>query len=169
VDKVCKNCAHRIPSNSIFCNLCGAKVSEDDTTSTADIKVSREKTDRRATLRRLPADIEKIGLALYLLDDRRAIKLEKKDSIVLGRAVLNTSNLPDVDFGPFEGFSKGVSRKHAIIHKDEKGVFISDLRSSNGTFVNHERLKPHEWVALTHGDIISLGRLQLQFLRYQKG
>ncbi len=55
-----------------------------------------------------------------------------------------------------------VSRRHALIHRQEDGVRILDDRSLNGLFVNGERL---EWHALEDGDEIAVGRFRLYFLR----
>lgn len=55
-----------------------------------------------------------------------------------------------------------VSRRHALIHREEDGVRILDDRSLNGLFVNGERL---DWHALEDGDEIVAGRFRLYFLR----
>ncbi len=56
--------------------------------------------------------------------------------------------------------SNVVSRVHARINY-EMGVFtIEDLNSTNGTFVNEERLKPHEIKNIEKGDIIKLADLE---------
>ncbi|PYQ55432.1 MAG: hypothetical protein DMF78_02070 [Acidobacteria bacterium] len=49
----------------------------------------------------------------------------------------------------------GVSREHARIEWDGKGWEIEDLKSTNGTFVNGERVSRER---LQHLDVISLGR-----------
>ena len=48
----------------------------------------------------------------------------------------------------------GVSREHAELVLDVHGWSVRDLNSSNGTFVNNERI---EAVRLEHGDVIRLG------------
>ena len=50
----------------------------------------------------------------------------------------------------------GVSRRHARIRGDPSGFWISDLNSSNGTFVNGERLGT-EPRRLRHLDRVELG------------
>jgi pSer/pThr/pTyr-binding forkhead associated (FHA) protein len=50
---------------------------------------------------------------------------------------------------------EGVSREHARIKWDGKGWSIEDLKSTNGTFVNGERVVRER---LQHLDVISLGR-----------
>ncbi len=51
-----------------------------------------------------------------------------------------------------------VSRHHATVHLDSRGsVSIADERSTNGTFVNGQRIEPHRATRLGEGDRIQLG------------
>jgi pSer/pThr/pTyr-binding forkhead associated (FHA) protein len=52
-----------------------------------------------------------------------------------------------------------ISRAHAAVGFDEKGFFMQDLGSTNGTRVNGER---QNHARLDHGDQILLGKLLLQ-------
>lgn len=53
---------------------------------------------------------------------------------------------------------EGVSRKHAQISPDRDGnFFLSDLGSSNGTFLNDIRLRAEQRIRLKAGDRINLG------------
>src|SRR5690606_30223187 len=54
-----------------------------------------------------------------------------------------------------------VSRYHAVIERAGAGVRVRDLRSSNGTFVNRNRI---EQQALTSGDVIHIGDTRIAFL-----
>jgi predicted component of type VI protein secretion system len=54
-----------------------------------------------------------------------------------------------------------VSRRHAMLVHDENGTRILDDRSSNGTFVNGQRV---EQADLKHGDVLLLGRVTLRYL-----
>ena len=59
---------------------------------------------------------------------------------------------------------KTVSRYHALIEYHSKhGLYLTDLGSSNGTWVNQHRLMPHEKRILGDGDLIQLGKLQMEF------
>lgn len=63
----------------------------------------------------------------------------------------------DVDLEPQEDSRKvWVSRQHAVIHVGE-GVSIEDLNSSNGTYVNRERIFPGQKTGLKAGDMIQIG------------
>ena len=55
-----------------------------------------------------------------------------------------------------------VSRRHALVHRDEGVVRILDDRSLNGIFVNGERIDMRE---LEDGDSLLIGRYQLHFIR----
>jgi pSer/pThr/pTyr-binding forkhead associated (FHA) protein len=52
----------------------------------------------------------------------------------------------------------GVSRKHAEIHTDGRQVWVVDLGSTNGTFVDGERVQTGE---LRDGSRITLGRTRI--------
>gem|GEM_PF-5696241 len=50
---------------------------------------------------------------------------------------------------------EGVSRKHALLSREASGYVIEDLGSSNGTFINNERIQAPR--AISNGDLIRLG------------
>jgi pSer/pThr/pTyr-binding forkhead associated (FHA) protein len=52
-----------------------------------------------------------------------------------------------------------ISHRHAMIEEREDGLWIQDLRSANGVFVNDQKIK--EKALLKHGDSIRLGQTQL--------
>src|SRR4051794_17159677 len=55
-----------------------------------------------------------------------------------------------------------VSRRHALIHREEGVVRILDDRSLNGVFVNGERIDMRE---LDDGDAMLVGRYEIHFIR----
>ncbi|MEP0917158.1 FHA domain-containing protein [Leptolyngbya sp. DQ-M1] len=57
-----------------------------------------------------------------------------------------------------------VSRCHAVIgHSVNEGFYLMDVGSSNGTFLNHQRLPALERRSLLDGDSISLSHLLIEF------
>jgi DNA-directed RNA polymerase subunit RPC12/RpoP len=54
-----------------------------------------------------------------------------------------------------------VSRRHALIYRDDDGARILDDRSLNGVFRNGDRV---ELAALNDGDEIAIGRYRLYFI-----
>ena len=51
-----------------------------------------------------------------------------------------------------------VSRRHAVVVRDERGARVLDDRSRNGVLVNGRRVRE---AALRHGDVLGLGRLRI--------
>jgi 3',5'-cyclic-nucleotide phosphodiesterase len=56
-----------------------------------------------------------------------------------------------------------ISRRHARLRRRGEAWSVEDLHSSNGTFVNDERLMPGAWRALNDGDELSLASTRLVF------
>ncbi|MDH4137363.1 MAG: FHA domain-containing protein, partial [Anaerolineae bacterium] len=66
------------------------------------------------------------------------------------------------DLATDDALDKGVSRRHAKITRRGREVFIEDLGSMNGTFVNRKKLTPYLPEALRDGDQLQLGKLMLR-------
>ena len=54
-----------------------------------------------------------------------------------------------------------VSRNHALIVRRQDGLYIDDLGSLNGTYVNRRRIESH---LLADGDEIQIGKFKLSYL-----
>lgn len=71
-------------------------------------------------------------------------------AVSVGRSPDNVMHLDDLQ----------VSRKHAIIERDGRGVILRDLGSGNGTFVAGRRVLEYK---LAPGDIIKIGQQDIRF------
>lgn len=101
------------------------------------------------------------ALRVTFLESGHTHELSGKNRYILGR--LDGAFQPDIDFGAREGADLGVSRLHAEIEITEQGrVEISDLDSTNGTWVNGERISAQTATRLNHGDLVRVGKIQLQ-------
>jgi pSer/pThr/pTyr-binding forkhead associated (FHA) protein len=77
-----------------------------------------------------------------------------KDCMTIGRSRESDIALED----------EAVSRVHAIVMRDEEGTYrIRDQNSSNGTYVNSERISEY---VLEDGDEIQVGLIVLQFRQF---
>lgn len=56
-----------------------------------------------------------------------------------------------------------VSRIHARLVEEDGNVYVEDLHSTNGTYLNDFPLTPHERVKLKRGDLLQLGKVELDF------
>ena len=54
-----------------------------------------------------------------------------------------------------------VSRNHALLVRRRDGLYIDDLGSLNGTYVNRRRIESHQ---LQHGDELQVGKYKLTYL-----
>jgi len=66
-----------------------------------------------------------------------------------------------VDLVNYDAFGHGVSRRHARIRRIPTGYEIIDLESTNGTWINEQRLIPNKPYPLTSGDLLRLGRMRM--------
>ena len=81
----------------------------------------------------------------YLIrDDGAELRLEG-DVLSLGRSPDNHIVVND----------KRVSRRHSVLKREGTHYVLEDLDTSNGTFVNNQRIQRHE---LVQGDVIKLGQ-----------
>ena len=77
-------------------------------------------------------------------DGDHVFELRRGASLTVGRAL--TSDVPLLD--------PTVSRRHASLVVDDSGIELNDLGSSNGTFVNGQRVQES---AVNPGDSIQIG------------
>ena len=56
-----------------------------------------------------------------------------------------------------------LSRRHAVIGYSTEGFYITDVGSSNGTWVNERKLSAMERQPLQDGDVVRLGSLRVEF------
>ena len=85
------------------------------------------------------------------LEQGRRIDLDSAP-ITLGRGTPNDVELPGDEFA---------SARHARVEPRRDGVWVEDIGSTNGTFVNGKRLeRPRR---LTPGDVLRVGETDLRF------
>ena len=114
-----------------------------------DIETSA--TEKGAPERPSPAGAAKHRARIIIISgDDAGAGYPVKGTVSFGRAESNTVVLKD---------SK-VSRQHAQIQQQGSEFVIVDLNSSNGTFVNGERIEEH---VLSPGDEIAIGDSVMQF------
>lgn len=90
------------------------------------------------------------------------ITVPPKAESIIGRRDPISNNAPEVDLTSFAAYRMGISRRHAALRVSDHIVELLDLGSSNGTFVNGQRLTPHQPHPLRSGDEIGLGRMSLR-------
>ena len=74
-----------------------------------------------------------------------------KDKTTLGRRPYNDIVIDNL----------AVSGEHAVLHMVGADVFIEDLNSTNGTYINGKAIKKQ---LLTHNDTVEIGKYKIKFL-----
>ncbi len=152
----CPFCNSVYPENTLFCEECGSYLapSSGQATDPLDNSADAESSDNRTgsgSFKTLVLSIEAGG----------RIELPLSKEVVIGRLDASHAVFPDVDLTNEQGTEKGVSRRHARISRRDDQVFIEDLNSLNGTFLNATRLVPDLPYPLKSGDQVQLGKLVL--------
>ena len=163
---ICSNCQYKNVSGAVFCAECGAQLDGVETLVTQAITDEQiEEELKKRTARPEPVSAPSNSwISLHLMDSGKILPLASRNEFTLGRLSEGQPIMPDIDLTPYQAYASGVSRLHAVVKRDNNRVAVMDLGSSNGTYVNGRRLNPHTEEALSHGDIVALGKLKIQIL-----
>ena len=102
------------------------------------------------------------GYASFTDSDSGRVFCLNSDKILLGRGPGQLDDGLKLDFEGLRGGAT-VSKRHALLRHDVTGVFIEDVGSGNGTFINGERLPQGIERGLNDGDRLRLGAVLLNF------
>lgn len=162
-EKFCPVCKNKNERTALVCIHCGASLDEvipgpTVTALTPEVRVdARPGIDTSVTIddTLIPAD----GIVVYVagIDKHVSIRIEKE--VILGRNAKESKD-PMLDLTSLGGFQMGISRRHAKIRRAETGYEIIDLGSTNGTWLNGQRLAPEKPYPLTNGAQVQLGRMR---------
>lgn len=159
--KTCPNCNRENEDKALICTFCGELL-----TTEATATRSLEDTDFEDGIPRWGTArfSDRMNLVLRLRDNRATFVYDAEEitELVLGRHDPDSDMHPDVDLQEYGGADKGVSRRHAVIIRRDRALSIIDKGGVNGTFLNGQRLIPHQPRILRDGDEIRLGHLVLQ-------
>ena len=121
-------------------------------------------SDDTVDSKRPPVPTEVPASGARLIHDSGAVfPLSSGRETTLGRFDRVTGVAPTVDLQTIDAVH-GVSRRHAIItHVGDNFEITEEIGTSNGTFLNGERLKTGVHARLKDGDRIRLGNVELTF------
>ena len=88
--------------------------------------------------------------------ETRKIHLIPGKEVMIGRVPGGYRTKETTDCGIFD--CRVLSRKHAIIWYNSGKIFLKDLDSSNGTFVNDKKVQAQKVVHIEHGDVVQFGQ-----------
>lgn len=161
-EKFCPICKNKNEKEAAVCRHCGAPLHTDAhltaTTRNTEIKInySEKFEDLSVDEKIIPAE----GIAVYFAGTTKPVEVLTAKEFVIGRRVIETSE-SFLDLSDFDGFKMGLSRRHAMVRRTESGYEIIDLSSTNGTWLNDERLVPYTPYPLLSGSQLRLSRIRL--------
>ena len=164
---VCTNCQHPNMAGALFCSECGTPLSAAGAPSVQEIETGRMEGllgQKPVKFPKPPPVAINDWATLHLLDTGQMLPLTDRSEFTLGRISEGQPIMPDIDLSPYQAHARGVSRLHAVLKREASRVFLMDLGSSNGTYVNGKRLTPNVDHAVSNGDVVALGKLKIQIL-----
>jgi predicted component of type VI protein secretion system len=78
--------------------------------------------------------------------------------VVIGRQETGGLQQVHVDLSPFHAREMGVSRRHAVIYRMKNSLYMEDLNSANGSYLNGQRLMPGQPHLIRNGDEVRFGK-----------
>jgi hypothetical protein len=149
----CSECGFVNPEGANYCQKCGAYLAraEGEDASTMAYKVGEtgeyEPVD-------VTDEVDRAGAALVV----RSGGGRSGESFTVDRDRMSIGRTPDAAVFLDD---VTVSRNHALIVRRDDGLYIDDLGSLNGTYVNRRRIESHK---LDDGDEIQIGKYKLSYL-----
>jgi pSer/pThr/pTyr-binding forkhead associated (FHA) protein len=150
----CPECGFVNAEGANYCQKCGAFLAEGGSGAEGDTTAAYQ-LDESGDLK--PVDVEEIEsdgatLAIRAGGGRAGeVFALDGDRMTIGRSPDAEVFLDDVT----------VSRNHALVVRRRDGLYVDDLGSLNGTYVNRHRIESHR---LSDGDELQVGKYKLTFL-----
>jgi hypothetical protein len=171
-ENICPACHTKNELHAIVCEHCGATLDDpfiDSAYKTRTAALSEEQTSELVsawlTEETTELTVPDSGVAFYVDGHSMPAYMDSQPEFVLGRSAGPTSEVL-LDFAPFGGYSLGLSRRHALIRRAADGYEVMDLGSVNGTWLDEEKLVPHQPRSLLSGSHLRLGRMRI-FVLYK--
>lgn len=150
----CPECGFVNPEGANYCQKCGAYLARPeghDEPSTLTYKIAETGDFERVDIEEM---VESEGAAVVI----RSGGGRSGESFAIDRERMSIGRTPDAAIFLDD---VTVSRNHALLVRRREGLYIDDLGSLNGTYVNRKRIESH---LLADGDEIQVGKFKLSYL-----
>ncbi|MFP4344124.1 MAG: FHA domain-containing protein [Anaerolineales bacterium] len=167
---VCPSCQTENIPGTLFCVQCGTYLPSGGPLRTEPLPEQEgdDRSKRSADRGAQENGDEAINIEFEVLSSNRKVLLSAASEILFGRLDAAHGIFPEMDLTADGGLENGVSRRHARVYTRDGVCYVEDLDSTNGTFLNGERLTPYLPYKLHDGDVLTLGTLQIRAHFYAK-
>jgi hypothetical protein len=155
----CPRCGMLHPVNTSGCSHCTREMDALSAPIT-------QRIDRLPTTIPLPASPQDSldstrNILLQFLPSALCIPVALSNAVILGRRAASGQMLPYdlIDLSHLDAGRRGVSRQHCQLERQGASLFITDLNSTNGTYLNGTRLTAYTPYRLADGDRLILSTL----------
>lgn len=165
--QICENCGKGNPANEKYCYACG-HILPAGLQAVATHSLPGDNA-LKPQLRWGTAYFgDHMVLRVHVRDANELIEKRFETDCVLGRTLPDDAQA--IDLTPYQAVDLGVSRQHAKLSRQSATIMVQDLGSTNGTFLNGQKLLPYQPRVLRNEDELCLGNLVLRvsFMRAPK-
>jgi len=154
----CPSCHRKISPATKICPYCGELILIQNATRALS-NADDEDTIPRWGTARLTGKMSLV-LSVRGRDKKFIYDPSTITQIIMGRKDPDTGEAPEIDLTDSLAIEQGVSRRHAqVFRKETASIYVEDLGSPNGTYLNGQKLIANEPRILRDGDELRLGRL----------
>jgi len=170
----CSVCGYANRPGLLACENCGSllTINANSRQATRDLvkdggslnKISDDVDDYAHTQLKTSEYQPGMGLHLFIEDIEEPVTISPQQlqaQVVIGRHDPITQQSPPVDLDEYAAYRQGVSRKHSALQIINGSLMVSDLGSSNGTFLNDSRLPMRQPQVIVDGDEIRVGQVTI--------
>ena len=151
---ICTNCGTENMQGAYFCSKCGVALEH--------ISVGTAKLDDDTEYQAGSSDLSDESIIfLHFQEVPDPVTIQISEKLILGRSG-NPGDSIYLNLDSYGAAELGVSRQHAMLTRDGSKVFITDLGSTNHTFLNGERLVENTAHLLHDGDNVRLGHMDVR-------
>ncbi|MBI5961339.1 MAG: FHA domain-containing protein [Chloroflexi bacterium] len=152
--QLCPHCGTENREGVLFCQQCGIAL--------GPVSLSTRQLEENGSPRMGSDNLgDENVLLLQINDDESPIVVQIRDEVILGRITEQADRITYVNLSVYGADQSGVSRRHARLLRENKAVYLMDLDSTNGTYLNGEVLQNGVEKRLRDGDEVKLGDLKI--------
>ena len=158
----CPNCSAKYGFFRLYCKRCGCIMPDalsNEAEMTRLLPINAAQSVNVLWGRSYFHSYARLVLRNEATDELLSVPLDKPP-ILIGRAT--TSYTPTVSFSGAVAVEKGISRAHARIDRNGTALYVTDLDSTNGTFLDAEALTPQVGYLLHNKAALQVGSLVLR-------